>query len=81
MAGKKTVTVEFAGSEFEADSAAARSWKVIKGITTGGMAMFDAFDVLFLGRADEYAEILNDDFEDMANLAGLCISEAGAKNS
>ena len=42
--------------------------------------MFDAFDRMFEGRADEYAEKLADDFADMANLAARCIEEAGSKN-
>lgn len=81
MAAKKeTITVEFAGMEFQADAAACRSWSVIRGISNGGLAMFDAFDRMFEGRADEYAEKLADDFADMANLAARCIEEAGSKN-
>ena len=81
MAEQKTVTFEYAGKTFEADAKAATSWKVIKGLNSGGPAMFDAFDELFQGRADEYADALGGDFRDMGELAGKAIEAAGAKNS
>lgn len=79
--GAKTQPIEYAGEVFEYVPTAGRSWKVIKGITNGGKPMFDAFDVLFNGKSDEYAEILGDDLEEMAQLAAKAIEASGSKNS
>lgn len=81
MSEKDIVAFKFAGKEFEADSQAAVSWSVIKGMVTGGREMFAAFDRLFAGKADEYAEDLGDDMEEMARLASAAIEAAKGKNS
>lgn len=81
MSKKDIVEFDFAGKSFEADAKAAVSWSVIKGMVTGGREMFDAFDRLFAGKSDEYAEALNDDMEEMARLASAAIEAAKGKNS
>ena len=84
MARKNTIEFEYAGKTFEADATAANSWKVVKALGGGansGGQLFEALDKLFFGKSDEYAEMLNDDFQDMALLAGAAIEAANAKNS
>lgn len=71
---------EFEGSAYEADRRAARSWRFAKGMVSGGRGMFEAFDALFCGRSDEYAETLGDDMERMGQLAAAAIEAAGSKN-
>lgn len=71
---------EFEGSTYEADRIATKSWKVVKGMVSGGPAMFDAFDALFCGRSDEYAELMGDDLMRMAELANAAIEAADSKN-
>lgn len=80
MAKRETIKVEYAGIEFEADARAARSFKVIRGLSVGGAEMFEALDAIFLGRSEDYAEQLDDDFADVVNLAGKAVEAAGAKN-
>lgn len=77
---QKGFEFEFDGRKWEADRDATRSWKVVKGLTTGGTAMFAAFDALFCGRSDEYAEALGDDIMKVAELANAAIEAAGSKN-
>ena len=77
----ETRSVEYAGQSFEVDAEALRSWRIVKGLTTGGAQAFDSLDRLFLGRSDEYAERLGDDFEAMMALANKAAEELGAKNS
>lgn len=80
MAQKSSFTFEYEGNEYEVDRNAAKSWTVIKGLSTGGPAMFAAFDRLFCGRSDEYAAALDDDLMKVAELANAAIEEAGSKN-
>lgn len=80
MAQKSSFAFEFEGGEYEIDRNATKSWKVVKGLTSGGPAMFEAFDTLFCGRSDEYAEALGDDIMKVAELANAAIESAGSKN-
>ena len=80
MAQGNVIKFEYEGNEYEADSAATKSWRVAKGMVSGGPAMFEAFDALFCGRSDEYAERLGDDLMKMAELANAAIEAAGTKN-
>ena len=76
------MSVEYAGQTFEFDPHAGNSWKVMRGVTSGdGKRTFDSLDVLFLGRADEYAERLGDELDAMVALANACFEACGAKNS
>lgn len=80
MAQKSSFTFEFEGNEYEIDRNATKSWTVIKGLSVGGASMFEAFDRLFCGHSDEYAETLGDDLMKVAELANSAIEEAGSKN-
>lgn len=76
--------VEFNGEEYEYDSAAVKSYKVLKKIARaqsdiGGF--FDAFELVFAGRDEEYADKLGNDFEQLGQLLSAAVNnESEAKN-
>ncbi len=82
-ASENTVEFEYAGKIFVADAKAANSWSIAKAFSAAndGAQLFGAFDKLFCGKADEYAEMLDDDLQDMALLANAAFEAAKAKNS
>lgn len=80
MAQSKTFEFEFEGATYSADRHAVRSWRVSKAMVSGGPSMFQAFDELFCGKADEYAEALGDDLAKMGELAKAAIEAGGSKN-
>lgn len=80
MSKSEEFEFEFDGAAYRADRKATKSWKVVKGMASGGPAMFEAFEELFCGRSDEYAEALGDDIMKMAELANAAFEAAGSKN-
>lgn len=77
------IEFEFEGMTFEADAAACRSYKVIKGISMAGTDMpgfFRAAEAVFCGKDVEYADMLGD-IEKFGELVAAAVEAAGAKNS
>ena len=67
-----TKTIEFRGEEYEVMDNAASNFYVVRSTAFAASgkpsAIFDAYDAVFLGRTDEYAERLNGDFESINEL-------------
>lgn len=77
--------IEFEGMEFEYDPKEACSYRNIKRIARAQKDMagfFDAFEAIFVGHDEEYAEMLGNSFDKLGVLASTCINDAGgaAKN-
>lgn len=76
--------IEFEGAKFEYDASALKKYSVIKAISGTGtpQEFFAAFDKVFKGKADEYADKLDDSFERMAGLLNAIVLKEGgeAKN-
>lgn len=73
--------IEFEGMEFEYDPKEAGSYRNIKRIARAQKDMggfFDAFEAIFAGHDDEYAELLGNSFEKLGLLASECINASGA---
>lgn len=67
--------LEFGGHEFEYDPKQAMSYRNVKRIARAKddiAGFFAAFEQVFAGKDEEYAELLGDDFEKM----GMLITEA-----
>lgn len=77
--------IEFEGTKFEYDASALRKYTVLKALSGSGAPqdMFTAFDKVFKGKADDYAEKLDDSLEKMAELLNAIVEKEGgeAKNS
>lgn len=77
----KHETLSFEGIEVEYNPSALNSWKVQKLIAQGGIATFEALDIILCGKADEIAEKLGDDMGKMVELAqALSVLAVSAKN-
>lgn len=77
----KHETLSFEGIEVEYSPSALNSWKVQKLIAQGGIATFEALDIILCGKADEIAEKLDDDMGKMVELAqALSVLAVSAKN-
>lgn len=77
--------VTYEGAEFEYDPKEAKSYRNIKRIARAKDDMggfFDAFEAIFAGRDEEYAEILGNDFEKIGGLVSAVVENEGnsAKN-
>lgn len=76
--------IEFEGNKYEYDPSALKKYSVIKALsgTSDPAGFFAAFDKVFKGKADEYAERLDDSLEKMAELLNAIVVEVGgeAKN-
>lgn len=76
-----TAMVEFKGKKIKYDKSAIRSWKVQRALVQPGPGMYEAIDKILLGKADEVAEGLGDDVQEMtALLTAIAEQEADAKN-
>lgn len=78
----ETTTVNFAGKDFEVLANAGNDFFALRAIVKAKAApelIFDAYDVVFLGRTDEYAEALGRDFEMVSKLYALAV-EGEQKN-
>lgn len=76
-----TATVDFNGQKIKYNKSAIKSWKTQRALATPGPGMYEAVDTILLGKADEVAEALGDDMEEMtALLTAIAEQEAGAKN-
>lgn len=78
-------TIEFEGHEFEYDPAMARSYKNIKLMARAKKdptLFFDVAESVFCGKDEEYASVLNDDFDLFGKLVGAVFDNEGdsAKN-
>lgn len=76
-------TIEYEGHEFEYDATCMHSWKWTKAIASGDSVRgINAIDQLLCGRSDEYADVLGDSIEAIANLVAAIEKESGqaAKN-
>ncbi len=74
-------TIEYGGKKIKYDAAAVKSWKMQRKLAAGGAGMFEALDVILLGKADEIAEVLGDSVEEMTSLlTAIAEKEADAKN-
>lgn len=77
--------IEFDGKEFEYDPGEATSYRNIKRLARAKVdtaAFFDAFESIFSGRDEEYADILGNDFDKIGMLVSAVIEAEGtpAKN-
>ena len=76
--------LEFEGAEFEYDADAVKSYKVIKKIARAQkdlVGFFDAFELVFAGNDEEYADKLGDNFEKIGELISAAVNaENEAKN-
>lgn len=77
--------VSYEDMDFEYDPKEATSYRNIKRIARAKDDMtgfFDAFEAIFAGRDEEYAELLGNDFAKLGELVSLAISNEGdsAKN-
>lgn len=76
--------IEYKGHTFEYAPESLKSYKVMKALTNAQKEparLFDALDIIFDGKADEYAEILGDDLEEMVSLVNaIAESSTQAKN-
>lgn len=75
--------IRFKGEEIQYDERKLRSWKIQRMIASAGAAgAFEAIDAVLLGRADEIAEMFDDDVDTMGELLNLIIDAEGgtAKN-
>lgn len=74
--------IEFEGHEFEYDPKQAISYRNAKRIaraTSDIEGLFAAFESVFAGKDEEYAELLGDDFEKMGQLITEAMNaESGA---
>lgn len=75
-------TVEFEGNKFKYDEKCVKSYKWMKGATSGNLTkLYQCFERLFAGHDEEYADLLDDDNEKMQELITKCIEDMGqAKN-
>ena len=84
MAEKKNALVRFSfeGREFECDPEKMHSYTVGKMMTDAEHPerVYRAMELIFAGRDEEYAEILGDSAERMAELANAAAKAVGAKN-
>ena len=67
-------TIEFNGKKIKYDPKAIRKWSVQRGLVTPGAETFASYDAILCGKADEVAELLGDDLQQMVDLM-LAISE------
>lgn len=78
-------TVKFEGQTVEYDAHAIKKWSVQRGIAeaaTNPAGAFAAYDKILLGKANEVAELLDDDMEAMGKLMERIADAVGgeAKN-
>lgn len=76
-------TIKFQGHEIVYDERKLRSWKVQRMIASNGAAgAFDAIDAVLCGRADEVAELLDDDIDLIGEMLNAILDAEGgmAKN-
>lgn len=77
------VKFEFQGKEYEADERAAHDYRIIKAVATAKTnpaALFDAFERMFMGKDELYAEQVGGTIEAMTELFGAALEAADAKN-
>lgn len=77
--------VSYEDMDFEYDPKEAKSYRNIKRIARAKEDMtgfFDAFEAIFAGHDEEYAELLGDDFTKLGELVSIVVSNEGepAKN-
>jgi len=60
--------IQFEGKTIKYDSKAVHSWSVQKKLTSGGMAAYEAADIILCGKSDEVAALLDDDADKMMEL-------------
>lgn len=75
--------IKFRGEEIQYDERKLRSWKIQRMIASSGAAgAFDAIDAVLLGKADEIAEMFDDDVDAMGELVNQIVEIEGsaAKN-
>lgn len=75
-------TVEFEGKKFEYDASVIKSYKVIKKIANAPnnvAGFFEACELVFAGKDEEYAEQLNNDFEKLGALVSAAIEAEGGE--
>lgn len=74
-------TIEFEGQKFEYDEKALADYKTIKRIARGAVdpaGFFDAFETVFVGRDEEYADMLDGSIEKMGLLLNAVQEAEGA---
>lgn len=76
-------TIEFKGVKVEYDETCVKSWKWQKAVNSGdGAKGVEAINRLLMGKDEEVAEQLGDDFDTMTELLGAIVTEINeAKNS
>lgn len=83
MVEKLVRSIEFKGIDVEYDATCVKRWSWQKAVFSGEPARtMDAISRLLLGRDEEYADDLGDDFDAMQALVTAVIEDAGqaAKN-
>lgn len=77
--------IDFEGTKFEYDASSLTKYSVTKALTMPNDAekFYAALDKIFVGKADEVAEKLDDSFEKMQELIAAIYEKLGgeAKNS
>lgn len=72
--------VSYEGMDFEYDAQEAKSYRNLKRIARAKEDMtgfFDAFEAIFAGRDEEYAELLGNDFAKLGELVSVAIGNEG----
>lgn len=76
--------IEYKGHTFEYDPKFTHSYKTMKALSTAVEnpgRLFNALDNIFLDRADEYAELLDDDVNEIIGLVNaIAEKDTDAKN-
>ena len=73
-------TITFEGMEFEYDENSVRKYSVLKAMSNyqeNPASVFKAFEIVFAGHDEEYAELLDDSIDKMSELFGAVMEQAG----
>jgi len=76
-----TIKVEFEGKTFDVDTDAFKSYTVAKWIALAGEradCAFKAFEAIFSGRDEEYADMLGNDVDKMGELLNAALIAVAA---
>ena len=80
---KETLTFEFEGKKFECVPAAVKNYKVQKAMANGEknpLGMYNAIELVFNGRDEEYADMLGGTIDKLSELYVAAVEAVGAKN-
>lgn len=78
------IDFEFEGNTYQADASVMKDYRVMKGVAcvaTNPAGFFAAYELIFAGKDEEYAEMLGGSVAKMGELSTAAFEAAGAKNS